>query len=199
MRRHFAHLRPLAAVSIGALWPRQQESGCKVDFDTLPSSQRVTAMVAQHGVKTPVVLDELASQVYINRKGSNQPNKTQPKAAAAASKLPYRRYVVVGAGAAGRAAADTLRALDPAGCEKNGSSGGGLLMLDQSLSHQPSLSATRVHPSQRRIELSDGSAVRFGALLVASGSGFDRTNLAAGLSDLIEPGAQPLVRPLHAY
>jgi len=198
MRRHFAHLRPLAAVSIGALWPRQQESGCKVDFDTLPSSQRVTAMVAQHGVKTPVVLDELASQVYINRKGSNQPNKTQPKAAAAASKLPYRRYVVVGAGAAGRAAADTLRALDPAGCEKNGSSGGGLLMLDQSLSHQPSLSATRVHPSQRRIELSDGSAVRFGALLVASGSGFDRTNLAAGLSDLIEPGAQPLVRPLHA-
>ena len=199
MRRHFAHLRPLTVVSIGALWQQQQESDCKADSDAPPSSQRVTAMVAQHGVKTPVVLDEMASQVYLSRKGSNPQMESQSRAAAAtASKLPYRRYIVVGAGAAGRAAADTLWALDPAGCEKNGSSGGGLLMLDQSSSSQPSLSATRVHPSQRRVELSDGSAVRFGALLVASGSGFDRTNLAAGLSDLIEPGAQPLVRPLHA-
>ena len=98
MPSRIAHLRPLAALTVGALWPRRQEGGCSAAGVAPPP--RVTAVVSQHGVRTPVVLDDQASDVYARRSGGAISTKSS-RSDAAVVELPYRRYVVVGAGAAG--------------------------------------------------------------------------------------------------
>ena len=119
MPSRIAHFRPLVGLSVGALWPRRHDGVCSAGVEP---PQRVTAVVSQHGVRTPVVLDALASDVYARRSGSSSLPKKSSRSDAV--ELPYCRYMVMGAGAVGRAAVDTLRILDPVGCSR---SSGGLL------------------------------------------------------------------------